>query len=284
MAKAMNNYESAHGHFPSGEVHAVWNDKNRSINDHYRWVDHIGMWMNAILPQMEQQKSHDQLVFEKQAYGQYATSGSTELTAEQAIQSDPNLYVSRDVHFEFLLCPSDPYTGRTSSWGAKGWRARIVHYYGVAGDHEYEFVTTKVDKHYDGTYSVARSDIQHGNANNGVLWNDSMIRLSDITDGTSQTAIIAETWGRDREFPPTDDGNTTIESRGMNLHTYAYFEYTPNSSHNRPWRCNSFHAGGAYVAFCDGSVHFVSDAVAAHVFAAIGTIAGGEVYDKTELD
>lgn len=302
MAKAMNNYESGHGHYPAGEVHVYPKTGNPTINDHYQWTLHIGMWMNAIFPYMEHQAAYDQLVFEQQAYGQYATSGGSELTPAQARQTDPNLYISRDEHFSFLLCPSDPYTGETNPWGAWGWRARIVHYYAVPGDHEYEFNTAKIDKHEDGTYTVAANDLQHANANNGVFFNDSRTRMADITDGASQTAMIAESWGRNRAEPEDDKPEYDSppnprqwEYRGMNLHTYAYFCWPPNSWRNfdtsspgiktimHPWRVNSFHAGGAHVAFCDGSVHFVSDFVDMNVFKASATIAGGEVYDKAAL-
>ena len=74
----------------------------------------------------------------------------------------------------------------------------------------------------------------------------------------------------------------------MNLHAYVYFDWTPNSWRNfnyymHPWRVNSFHPGGAHVAFCDGSVHFVSDTVASSVFKALATIDGGEIFTMDEL-
>jgi len=79
------------------------------------------------------------------------------------------------------------------------------------------------------------------------------------------------------------------------LHVYVYFDWPPNSWRNfdpndpgptvgmDPWRVNSFHAGGCHVAFCDGSVHFVTDWVDDRVFRACATINGGEIYDKEEL-
>ena len=82
----------------------------------------------------------------------------------------------------------------------------------------------------------------------------------------------------------------------MNLHAYAYFDWTPNSWRNYdpndvgpttgvmdPWRVNSFHEGGCHVAFCDGSVHFISDTVASHIFAAIATINRGEIFEMDRL-
>jgi prepilin-type N-terminal cleavage/methylation domain-containing protein/prepilin-type processing-associated H-X9-DG protein len=42
----------------------------------------------------------------------------------------------------------------------------------------------------------------------------------------------------------------------------------------------SFHSGGANVAFCDGSVHFVSDGIDMTVWTAVGSRAGGEVFQS----
>ncbi|MBN1589955.1 MAG: DUF1559 domain-containing protein, partial [Pirellulales bacterium] len=76
---------------------------------------------------------------------------------------------------------------------------------------------------------------------------------------------------------------------------YAYFDWQPNSWRNynaasyglrtipHPWRVNSFHSGGAHVAFCDGSVHFVSEVVDITVFKAIATIDGEEIFKMEDL-
>ncbi|MBN1588743.1 MAG: DUF1559 domain-containing protein, partial [Pirellulales bacterium] len=200
MAKAMCNYESAHRHFPPGEVHVTQRPPGSSytINDHYRWLSHIGIWMNAIFPQMELQADYDQLDFD--ANPQYATNNPA---------VDSNLAISQK-KYDFLLCPSDPYTGMTNTWG--GYRARIVHYYACAGDDEYSTLP-----HRDGTFTTANSDLRHGNATNGVFYNDSATKLSDITDGASHTALLAETWGRNVQFPESDTPSYSggHEYRGM---------------------------------------------------------------------
>jgi len=286
IAKAMSNYESARGHFPPGEIHltqGVYASGNSlSINDHYQWDVHIGIWMNAIFPQLEQQGDYDRLNFEaRPQYPSYNDDPYANVT-------EPNLAISRK-KYPFFLCPSDPFTGFTNWWS----RVRITHYYACAGDNEYSTLP-----HADGTYTTANSDLRHGNANNGVFYNDSTTKLADITDGASQTALVAETWGRNLQYPVGDilPYERNVESRAMNLHAYAYFDWPPNSWRNYnpsdvgpttgvmdPWRVNSFHAGGCHVAFCDASVHFVSDDVDLRIFKAAATINGGEVYNKSQL-
>src|SRR3990172_8973393 len=61
MGKAMNNYESAHGHSPPGEIHST--GPAADFYEHCRWHQFIGIWMNAIFPQMEQQADYDRLNF-----------------------------------------------------------------------------------------------------------------------------------------------------------------------------------------------------------------------------
>lgn len=291
MAVACNTYESMNGHFPPGETHGEVGKspgyegygycKSAIVSgmeaNHCNWGGQIGIWMNAIFPQMDLQADYDQLDFERRP--QY-------MDATQVLPDDINLEISRR-YYAFLHCPSDPFTGMASGWAGAMPPVRIVHYFACAGDVEFSKLA-----HPDGTfYTTTNSAPNHANATNGVFYNDSKTRLADITDGASSTALISESWGRAYQYPATDDGSTTGDSRGMNLHAYVYFDWTPNSWRNfasgstqHPWRINSFHPGGAQIAFCDASVHFVSDNVDRSVFKALATVDGGEVYDMSDLE
>ncbi|MBN1588745.1 MAG: DUF1559 domain-containing protein [Pirellulales bacterium] len=275
MALAMNAYESANRRFPSGEIHGgVWNSGYSWHSycpgkNHCSWLGQIGIWMNAIFPELEQQADYDRLNFE--ARPQYS--------------GDPtgaNLEISQK-KYPFLHCPSDPYTGLTSDWG--GYRARIVHYYACAGNNEWSNLP-----HPDGTMNGTSGGAGcHASGTNGVFFNDSETKLADITDGTANTGLLSESWGRANQFPADEDGNDVGDSRGMNLHAYVYFDWTPNSyrnfdgSHLHPWRINSFHAGGAHAAFVDGSTHFISELVDRSVFRALGSIGDGETFNTQDL-
>ncbi|NQT39361.1 MAG: DUF1559 domain-containing protein [Planctomycetes bacterium] len=260
------NYETAHRVFPSGEIHGTnrdqgyqgWNGK-----DHCNWDGQVGIWMNLIFPHIEQKAAHDKLEFG--VWPQYASQNNREVMQQQ---------------FAEFLCPSDSYTGLTTNWGAGGAenRARICHYYAVNGSVEGSNLA-----HSDGTTSYS-----HCNAHNGLFFNDSRIAMRDVLDGTSHTALLCESWGRiwpDHAAPtnPPPGYPAYESSRGMNLHTAVYFDWTPNSNHTNPWKANSFHAGGVHVAFADGSVHFVTDTIELAVFKAIATRAGEEVIDAGQL-
>ncbi|HBO43038.1 MAG TPA: prepilin-type cleavage/methylation domain-containing protein [Planctomycetaceae bacterium] len=283
LAVACNNYESANGQFPPGEIHGTIKNPGYGAhgyctgnppfigNNHCMWHGQIGIWMNAVFPQMDQQADYDRLNFE--ARPQFKNPANPTV--------DPNLEIAQK-KYHFLLCPSDPYQGLTCDWEWVNARVRIVHYSACAGDIERSEVA-----HRDGTvYSGSSLASYHPNANNGVFYNDSTTRVADILDGLANTALLSETWARTVKYPVGDEGGWDIvgNSRAMNLHAYVYFEHTPNSDPTSPWRANSFHVGGVHVALADGSVHFVSDAVALHIFAALSTIDGGEKLDFASLN
>jgi len=283
LAVGCINYESANGQFPPGETHGhVGNAGYAGYSycqsaiasgqqpNHCEWAGQIGIWFNAIFPQIELQTDYDRLDFEVRP--QY---------------NDPlgaNKEVSQKFYAAFK-CPSDTYTGLVQ-WVASLPPSRSVNYFSCAGDNEWSKLA-----HRDGTrYTTDQAAPNHANATNGVFYNDSTTRLSDITDGASSTALLSETWGRAYQFPTSDDGTSSDSyGHGMICHMYVYFDWTPNSYRNfsggymHPWRINSFHAGGAHVALCDGSVHFISELVDHDAFKALATINGGEIQASQAL-
>nr|WP_197530931.1 DUF1559 domain-containing protein [Bythopirellula polymerisocia] len=248
LGLAAQNYHSDRRVFPPGEDHGTSAEPDYAPfypgEEHCEWDGQMGIWFNLLFPYMELQNIYDMIDFDKRPQYRFRDN-----------------IVAMRMEIDAMLCPSHPYRGQTSPWGPGG-TAHIVHYYAVHGPDEYS-----LKPHPDGsthTYNYCA-------AGDGVFYNDSKVKISQITDGTSNTAMISETWG---STEPDDTGF----SRGMNLHALVYFDDPPNSSHLSPWEANSFHPGGIQVVYVDGSVHFVSDSVQLEVFNASATIAGEEVY------
>ena len=122
----------------------------------------------------------------------------------------------------------------------------------------------------------------------GALPENIMTRLADITDGTSNTLLVAEDTGRPQLWqagrpvpeafafggPWASNANAVVirgsSADGGTVHGPCGINCTND---RQPY---SFHPGGANVLFADGSVHFLSAAIDIRVLAALATRAGGE--------
>jgi len=127
--------------------------------------------------------------------------------------------------------------------------------------------------------------IAHGNyaANGEVMAGLTSVSLSDISDGLSNTIMLGErAWNPDpaaTRFTSAWFG-TLASATNAGTDSIAHIELLPDRPINF-WvgggNCfSSFHAGGAHLALGDGSARFVSEDIDSSVFAAAGTIAGGE--------
>lgn len=130
-------------------------------------------------------------------------------------------------------------------------------------------------------------------ANDGVLYLDSKVRLSEIADGTSNTLMVGER-------PPSADGvlgwwyagwgqakdgsaEMILGAREIATH-YSLKNCPPDSNRFRPGRrdkqCDalhfwSLHFHGTHFLFADGSVRFLNYS-ADNILPALATRAGGE--------
>jgi len=135
-------------------------------------------------------------------------------------------------------------------------------------------------------------------AGDGVLYCNSMVRLTDVTDGTSNTVAVGERpctgdqqygWGFAPYGTGAGDGDTVLGSKdtylasvlgdistnvGLQSPRVPQGGYTGEIDGAHFW---SFHIGGANFVYADGSVHFLSYS-ANSIFIPLSTRAGGEVF------
>ena len=122
-----------------------------------------------------------------------------------------------------------------------------------------------------------------GFADSGLLFIDSQIKLSMITDGTSNTMILGEhSWMTEKQLNFWLPGLSQGGSEG-GPHVWAYcmknVAYPINSRTESPYNHASFgslHPSGANFAMCDGSVQFLSDELELKIFQAAATRDYGE--------
>jgi prepilin-type N-terminal cleavage/methylation domain-containing protein/prepilin-type processing-associated H-X9-DG protein len=126
----------------------------------------------------------------------------------------------------------------------------------------------------------------------GGMMRDKVTRIAEITDGTSNTILVAEDAGRpqwynaDRQIfipipaPPNGqagwaDPNGPFSIDGSYPSGQVPGPCSINCSNNS--EVYSFHPVGANVVFADGSVHFLNSDMNLCVLASLTTRAGGEV-------
>jgi prepilin-type processing-associated H-X9-DG protein len=158
-----------------------------------------------------------------------------------------------------------------------------------------------MDLTYQGILSIDRGEQRPGR------------RLTDVTDGTSNTLLLVESAGRDRwllkggqqaihptngplNVPPRDGFVTGPWASGSSNFARGVQGCDPSTiitsgnsagTYSVPGPCAincmnfqqvyAFHSGGANVVFGDGSVHFLQESMPVYVLAALFTRDTGEV-------
>jgi prepilin-type N-terminal cleavage/methylation domain-containing protein/prepilin-type processing-associated H-X9-DG protein len=156
------------------------------------------------------------------------------------------------------------------------------------------------------TYCACAGTISYPNGSQSrdglFYYNHQPFRIDDISDGTSNTLLIAERYHGD----PVYDGSPYVSDR---LYFWAWARYSSNAGDvlfgtgvainfklpanfdstaftnaqrnlmiaQRRSNAGSGHTGGANFCFADGSVHFLADSISPVTYQAMGTRAGGEV-------
>jgi prepilin-type N-terminal cleavage/methylation domain-containing protein len=175
-------------------------------------------------------------------------------------------------------CPADP---RTNEYHGQ---------YGIFG------VTDYVAVNGNDFYYYGPNNFKDGNQ--GVLYRDSRTRISDITDGTSNTVMVGERpaspdmllgWWTYAELDTTLSARSIYlyyhtSGNGSNAACQAPALFSPGSLTNN---CDahhfwSLHSGGANWVFADASVHFIPY-TASLILPELATRNGGEIIDTSSF-
>lgn len=269
LALALHNYESAFTTFPPSRL-----NPEVEIEDNPTNFSTYQSWITMALPFIDQGNLHNLVDFES-AWSSLAnrTAVATQLAAMQ--------------------CPSTPGTDRVDPHWVTG---------AAAGD--YGSVNEVKKKVYTDVLGVPEPP---SSARAGVLSKAVKNEIRDVTDGTSNSIMLAEAAGQPTVFTADGPMNAArfalyTDDKIVDLGgTYAPADGTgwadPDGGFSingatadgltkyGPFMINrinvsevfSFHTGGAMAALGDGSVRFLSENMDTLVFVAACTRAGGEV-------
>jgi prepilin-type N-terminal cleavage/methylation domain-containing protein len=263
VALALHNYHHTRGFFPHGTYNYI--DGTGSTPPPYNNTQDRRSWMHDILPYLEQEALFRQ-------FDAYMSTGASALYFPNNCTIVPN-----------LMCPADPLNPKLRTWNPGGGTDNSQ---GFSGN----YVLCAGNDYFNPGGLASSSQL------NGMFFPLSKVRLSEVTDGASNTAMISElilspdTIDNDirgRYYNPAHCG--TLFSTRIPPNTMVPDQLDWCSSHPVPrapciWigtnifvSARSYHIGGVNLGLVDGSVRFVSDNVDPVTFRALGSRNGGEV-------
>jgi len=268
---AFFSHESAQGHLPTGGWSWAWTgDPDRGFGE-----EQTGSWPYNILPYIEQQDLHDMGSDGKPDVVTHRQKVEASLAATTPVavyhcpsRREAKLYPG---YWKLESPTSGPKNATNTELIAK------TDYAVCAGSVKVEF---RVVQQLNATWLSPEEDAKNNNTEppGGVCFQRSMIRLTEITDGTSKTYMVGEKF-MDPDFYEGIDGLAAFNDH-HGLYCYNYDQTRIASRAELPWhdrrllthqsdrnrayaslafeRFGSAHAGGWHMVFCDGSVHRLS--------------------------
>ena len=257
---SLHNYESSYKVFPAGNI---VNNRNGVVSGD-GWT-----WHARILPFVEQTA----------LYNQVSSVMGTDIGGTT---SAPQLLAGRDTRLSFFQCPTHP--DGVANPSKNGYQ--LSTYNAVCGS-----TTFNDGAEVDNFNAIAYRG-------NGMFFLNSKVRFGDITDGTTNTFLVAEVqdelkgspnsnrWpGSDRKYcfsgggdgnPPTDITEYLV---GMESNDPINANIRDSSGfyNNTGEYAGSYHTGGAQFVLGDGSVRFISQNIDMPTYRALSTRNGGEV-------
>jgi prepilin-type N-terminal cleavage/methylation domain-containing protein/prepilin-type processing-associated H-X9-DG protein len=243
LGLALHNYHDSHGAFPAGGSA----------------VNRLG-WHVYVLPYVEQDNLYKQF----------------NLTANASYTLTPGRLEFGVVKVPPYFCPSAlVLTGNFASELVGGQQPFTTHYYGVLGPTGTNPATAQPYRTF-----INPGSTQGPYAEQGAFHRAQGNRITDITDGTSNTLAVGEisffndqssaryrTWIRG-----CNDSNACSSCKNV---TNAL--NSPGTSVYNDIAFGSKHSGGSNFCMADGSVHFVGASISLNTYRSLASRDGGEV-------
>lgn len=260
---ALANYTGRHGLLPPGYQSIYSPTFQREIGPGWGWA-------SMILPDLEQQALFDSLTFER-------------------TMPSPSVATARLSALRVFLCPSDNVPSTWMTTDSEAWM-----YMGKVYSSSIP-ICEVASSNYVGVYGIGEPGVD----GEGVFFRGSVIPLSAITDGLSQTICVGErsenlNLGRGKATwtgavpganlwscapsPYDPDSGTCVQEAGSGMilgHTGE--GHGPGDPYGDVNQFCSRHGRGAFFVFCDGHVRYLHKEMSYPIYLAISTRNRGEV-------
>jgi prepilin-type N-terminal cleavage/methylation domain-containing protein/prepilin-type processing-associated H-X9-DG protein len=287
MGLALHNFEGVNGHMPPALVNSGrWNCLSAgcpATASYYAprepWYVYNHSGFILLLPNLEQDNLYRQ--YDQTVPGSLSNPYSTPASPNAALltATHPNAIVQSQ-KLKVFICPSDrdpeivSNAANPADFYQRPNTARSNYLFGSGQYTDYDAPTAWLSARYGGPFG-----------------HNTKTRISEITDGTSNTIAIGESvqrkegTGTSTSFGPYWGSGTHTATIGRTVETDPRFginqPFDVNCTPKGPkcvyaWAYSSYHTGGANFALCDGSVKFIRDTMTYSNFYWMSTKAGGE--------
>ena len=221
-----------------------------------------GCWANFILPYIEQDNLY-------KLYSSSSTANGWALLATK-----------KDTLVPSFICPSDSNSPKTETQDGNNTTAGVFEKQGL---------------HLNYLACGGSTDYGNGQQTNGMFWVRSKCRLTDVTDGTSNTIMLSEicvvpdvgandlrgrysnSWYGNNWFSTLNLPNTSVPDQ-VGYQGISTTKSPSTQNAGAPFlSARSYHSGGVNAGMADGSVRFISNSINLTNYQYQGTRAGGEV-------
>lgn len=211
--------------------------------------------------------------------------------ADNATGSPTNFALLNNMKFPYQACPSNPFSGGTSTVGggtfyadgaATNWSIGIMSYAVMAGPCQLNW-TPQADcpQAYPSMCGLVGTKNYTNNPSEapGMFAQAGTVSTSirDVTDGTSNTIMVGERKGETNQYQGLFSGNFQGVATGVKINspnaqlTNATGAYATNHG------MGSYHVGGAHALMGDGAVRFLSNNIDMVTFNSLGGKSEGNV-------
>jgi len=240
LGLALHNYHETHRKFPPGSI-AASSSFSFSASD---WcstptTEARAPWTVLVLPYIDEAPRYNTFNLE----GKFTTSSNV-----PGITANNNAF---KLSLKKYQCPSDPNSGSG---------VNNLNYFGVQGGGEDPVCSTQSDNRVFYT--------------NGILHHNSKTAIRDITDGTSNTLLLAESkyglnpssrgdgihagWAAGTKLDTSANPYTLVAAR-LQINSIPGHAGDHDTINEFSQLFGSFHIGGCHVTLADGSVRFLSE-------------------------